>query len=255
MQLVNLLGRGPLPYLEMDHFQRLLHNEVAAGRTDDSLVVWQAQPVYTAGRNTEPEDIPDRSVPAVSVDRGGSVTYHGPGQLIIYPIVRVPGQVDIVAWIKATEYALIDATATLGIHTEIVMHRVGVWYRQPGQMDRKLCAIGMKFADHTSMHGMAYNVTTNLSAFGAVVPCGLPDAGVTSLEELGHTMSLNGAARLLVPHLVRAYLPFTGADQSVSEAASYSVADADALWTRLQADPEELKLPPRTGSLWVSRNK
>lgn len=207
--MLNLLPYGPLDYLDVDAIQRELHANVAHGCAPDTFILWEAQHIYTAGRRTADRDIPDTSVPVISMDRGGSVTYHGPGQLIVYPIVKVRSPQDVVAFVRSTERAIEAAMlSAFGIQTSQVRGRSGAWILDPEQIDRKLCAIGIKFASEVTMHGLALNVATDLSMFERVIPCGLSDAGVTSLQELGVTAELQDVAEALVPELARAYAPF-----------------------------------------------
>lgn len=198
MNILCLLDRGPLSYAEVDGVQREIHAAVAQGEEPDTLVVWQAKDVYTAGRRTRPEDVPDPSVPVVEVDRGGSVTYHGPGQVIVYPIVRVRLPKDVVAFVRAVETAVIEALSTFGIRGEQIAGRSGVWVG-----GEKICAVGLKFASDTTMHGLALNVATDVSKFFRVNPCGITDAGVTSMERQGVDASLEEAAAALTSALVK----------------------------------------------------
>lgn len=186
--------------MTMDVIQRELHERVARLEDPDSFLVWEAQHTYTAGRRTKDVDIPDHSVPVIPMDRGGSVTYHGPGQLVVYPVMKVRPPKDVVAFVRTTERALIDATREAwGIETIQVEGRSGVWVRREGIEDKKLCAIGIKFAQDATMHGIAYNVTTDLTRFGRIVPCGLFDAGVASLRSLGVEETLRSTAEKLLP--------------------------------------------------------
>ena len=196
MNILCLLDRGPLSYAEVDGVQREIHAAVARGEKPDTLVVWQAKDVYTAGRRTRPEDVPDPSVPVVEVDRGGSVTYHGPGQVIVYPIVRVRLPKDVVAFVRAVETAVIEALSAFGIRGEQIAGRSGVWVG-----GEKICAVGLKFASDTTMHGLALNVATDVSKFFRVNPCGITDAGVTSMERQGVGASLEEAAAALTSAL------------------------------------------------------
>ena len=196
MNILCLLDRGPLSYAEVDGVQREIHAAVARGEEPDTLIVWQAKDVYTAGRRTRPEDVPDPSVPVVKVDRGGSVTYHGPGQVIVYPIVRVRLPKDVVAFVRAVEAAVIEALSTFGVRGERIAGRSGVWVG-----GEKICAVGLKFASDTTMHGLALNVTTDVSKFFRVNPCGITDAGVTSMERQGVDPSLEEAAAALTSAL------------------------------------------------------
>lgn len=203
MKILCLLDRGPLSYAEVDGVQREIHAAVAQGEEPDTLVVWQAKDVYTAGRRTRPEDVPDPSVPVVEVDRGGSVTYHGPGQVIVYPIVRVRLPKDVVAFVRAVETAVIEALSSFGIRGEQIAGRSGVWVG-----GEKICAVGLKFASDTTMHGLALNVATDVSKFFRVNPCGITDAGVTSMERQGVDASLEEAAAALTSALVKRLASF-----------------------------------------------
>ncbi len=203
MNILCLLDRGPLSYAEVDGVQREIHAAVAQGEEPDTLVVWQAKDVYTAGRRTRPEDVPDPSVPVVEVDRGGSVTYHGPGQVIVYPIVRVRLPKDVVAFVRAVETAVIEALSAFGIRGEQIAGRSGVWVG-----GEKICAVGLKFASDTTMHGLALNVATDVSKFFRVNPCGITDAGVTSMERQGVDASLEEAAAALTSALVKRLASF-----------------------------------------------
>ncbi len=207
MQILNLLGK-PLDYLHVDALQRVLHAQVAQGIVPNTLIVWEAQDVYTAGRNTQAKDIPNSDLPVLAMDRGGSVTYHGAGQIIIYPIIRVVSPADVVSFVRATEIALIKALWNLDVDAIQIPGRSGIWIKKVGHIDRKLCAIGIKFAKDTSLHGMALNITTDMRKFANIVPCGLADAGVVSLQELGIKASLNEVAELLFPYLSAAYSQF-----------------------------------------------
>ncbi|WP_245575315.1 lipoyl(octanoyl) transferase LipB [Gulosibacter molinativorax] len=192
---------APIEYLEVDAIQRELHAAVAAGEAPDTVIYSEFAPVYTAGSSTSDEDIPNPDVPVVRIDRGGSVTYHGPGQLVAYPIIHVHGRQDVVAYVRGLEQAVIDLAAKLGILAGRVKGRTGVWITAAGQPDRKLCAIGVRFAKRTTMHGLALNVSTNLADFERIVPCGIQDAGVVSLAELGVSLSVAEIAGLLHPYL------------------------------------------------------
>lgn len=208
MHILNLLELGPIDYLRVDKLQRWLNSEVAAGNHPDTFIVWESLDVYTAGRRTKPEDIPNHDIPVIEMDRGGSVTYHGPGQLVVYPIIKVKPPQDVVRFVRVTEQALVQATAEIKLETSVIAGRSGVWVQRPGKIDEKLCAIGIKFARETTMHGMALNVSTDLAKFGEVVPCGITDAGVTSLEAQGMQYDLAATAELVTRHLAERYQEF-----------------------------------------------
>ena len=204
-----------MPYLDIDAIQRYIHRLVSTTSHPDTFIVWEASDTYTAGRRTKPADIPDPTVTVIRMDRGGSVTYHGPGQLVIYPIIKINPPADAVKFVRATESAMIRALRTIGVETSAIAGRSGVWVERRGDIDRKLCAIGIKFSRDTTMHGMAFNVFTDLAKFMRVIPCGLADAGVTSLAQIGEKenlpcarYTLPQAAALLLPALAEAYAQF-----------------------------------------------
>ncbi|VEI12955.1 lipoyl(octanoyl) transferase LipB [Trueperella bialowiezensis] len=243
MQVVNFLNYGPLDYMAMDSIQRIVHDDVAHLRMPDTLLVWEADHVYTAGRRTAAEDIPDSSIPVIRMDRGGSVTYHGPGQLVVYPVVKVRPPKDVVGFVRATERAIMAAMAGFSLHTEQVEGRSGVWVCGDGE-DRKLCAIGIKFAEDATMHGLALNVSTDIERFNRIVPCGITDAGVTSLDAEGIAVRLDDVVPAVVSELAAAYEPFLlRNDEAITH------ADAGDIITRVQ-QVEPVELPAVTGSRW-----
>jgi lipoyl(octanoyl) transferase len=182
---VQRLGR--IGYEEAWALQRQLHEQRVAGELPDTLLLLEHPSVYTAGRRTEPHERPLDGTPVIDVDRGGKITWHGPGQLVGYPIVTLPEPVDVVSYVRRLEAALIDVCAGLGLAAGRVEGRSGVWVRADGvRPERKVAAIGVRVARGVTMHGFALNCDPDLGAFGAIVPCGIADAGVTSLSaELG----------------------------------------------------------------------
>lgn len=200
VRVLNLLPNGRISYLEGDRIQRETFQQVKDREVDDTLIIVEFEPTYTAGRRTKPEDICNANLPVIEVDRGGSVTWHGPGQLVIYPIVRLGEPVDRIKYIRAVEAAVIEAIQeTWHLPVEIVEGRAGVWLRNP---DRKICAIGLKVAQNTTMHGLALNLYPDFqNAFTGIIPCGIDDAGVTSLKEEGIDTTLEEAATALVKKL------------------------------------------------------
>lgn len=250
MRIVNLLDRGPLPYMTVDHLQRYIHAEVAALRQPDTMIVWESQDVYTAGRRTQPEDIPSDNIPVITMDRGGSVTYHGPGQLVVYPIIRVTPPKDVVAFVRSTEACLIEALASAGLPTKQVAGRSGVWVDGslvPSGIESKLCAIGIKFALDTTMHGLALNVSTDIEKFTRIVPCGISDAGVVSLRQLGSNASLSDVAELICPALARAYAKFQLRPVFDADADLVTVDGRDLLDHAL----ETATTAPHTSTAWT----
>ena len=190
---------GLVPYEDAWARQRELHALRVAGEVPDTLLLLEHPSVYTAGKRTEPHERPLDGTPVVDVDRGGKITWHGPGQLVGYPIVALPDPVDVVAYVRRLEDALIEVCAGFGLDTARVEGRSGVWVTAdaPGtgfRPDRKVAAIGVRVARGVTMHGFALNCDPDLGAFGAIVPCGIPDAGVTSLSaELGRDITVADA--------------------------------------------------------------
>ena len=195
MQLRRL---GTVPYDQAWALQRAVHAEVVAGG-DDVVLLLEHPPVYTAGRRTQPHERPFDGTPVVDVDRGGKITWHGPGQVTGYPIVRLSDPVDVVAYVRRLEQVLIEVCADLGLPTGRVDGRSGVWTTD-GQ--RKVAAIGIRVAQGVTMHGFALNCDPDLTAYGQIVPCGIADATVTSLSaELGRDVTTDAALPVLERHL------------------------------------------------------
>ncbi|PPF59498.1 lipoate--protein ligase B [Rathayibacter sp. AY1D2] len=171
----------PLDYADGWELQRRLHAEVVAGSRPDTLVLCEHSSVYTAGKRTEAHERPVDGSPVVDVDRGGRITWHGPGQLVGYPIVRLGEPVDVVAYVRSLEGALIAALDDLGVQGRRVDGRSGVWIPRDGGAD-KIAAIGIRVASGVTMHGFALNVSNSLEPYARIVACGIADAGVTTLE-------------------------------------------------------------------------
>jgi lipoyl(octanoyl) transferase len=210
MEFVRLdLGRRHVPYEEAWEIQRTVHAEVASGARPDTVLLVEHANVYTAGRRTAAWDRPVDGTPVVDVDRGGRITWHGPGQLVAYPIVRLAEPVDVIAYVRALEQAVIEAAAAVGLATERWEGRSGVWLpRRDGERPRKLAAIGVRVARGVTMHGLALNCDCELAEFGRIVPCGLPDADATSLTaELGRTVTVAEMEPLLRSALAGALAP------------------------------------------------
>jgi lipoyl(octanoyl) transferase len=184
---LQVLRLGTVEYERAWARQRELHAEVVAGAAPDTLLLLEHPPVYTAGKRTEPHERPFDGTPVIDVDRGGKITWHGPGQLVGYPIVRLPDPADVVAHVRRLEAALIEVCAGVGLATERVEGRSGVWVRADSRgPDRKVAAIGVRVAKGVTMHGFALNCDPDMTAFSNMVPCGIADAGATSLSaELG----------------------------------------------------------------------
>ena len=183
--------------------QRELHAQRVDDEVGDATLFVEHPPVYTAGRRTNPLDRPTDGTPVVDVDRGGSVTFHGPGQLVGYPIVKLPEHVYVVDYVRRIEEALIRTVTDLGLVCGRVKGRSGVWLAADDhRQDRKVAAIGVRVAKKVTMHGFGLNCDVDLSWFDRFVPCGIEDAGVTSLSsELGRHVGVEETARVIEPHL------------------------------------------------------
>jgi len=198
-------GAGAVPYLAGWELQRRVHERRACDSIPDVCILLEHEAVYTAGRRTSPLDRPvgEAGAPVIDVDRGGQITWHGPGQLVGYPIVRLGEPVDVIAYVRAIEEALIRACAEAGVTTTRVDGRSGVWVTGPrpadlagggagpARPDRKVGAIGIRVSRGVTMHGFALNCDPDLGWFDRIVPCGIRDAGVTSLSaETGRQVSV-----------------------------------------------------------------
>lgn len=198
-------GEHAVPYEKAWELQRRLHERRVADEIPDVCLLLEHPPVYTAGKRTEPLDRPigDPGAPVIDVDRGGKITWHGPGQLVGYPIVKLKDPVDVVAYVRTIEEALMRACADLGLETKRVEGRSGVWV--PGVPDRKVGAIGIRVSRGVTMHGFEINCDCDLSWFDRIVPCGIRDAGVTSLSaELGRQVPVAEALALSEQRLAEA---------------------------------------------------
>ncbi len=199
-------GEDAVEYESAWDLQRRVHADVIAG-APDSVLLLEHPPVYTAGRRTETLERPLDGTPVIDVDRGGKITWHGPGQLVGYPILRLPDPIDVVAHVRRIESVIIAVCADFGLPTDRVEGRSGVWvqgdHRGP---DRKIAAIGIRVAEGVTMHGFALNCDCDLTWFDRIVPCGIRDASVTSLSrELGRDVSVAEVTEILLPRLSLLY--------------------------------------------------
>lgn len=215
------LGSRLVPFREGRELQRRIHADVADGRRASTLILLEHEAVYTVGRRAHSWERPDGAfvepghVPVLDVDRGGKTTWHGPGQLTVYPIVRLASPIDVIRYVRALEQAAIEVCAGHGLATIRVEGRSGVWVAaEPGsprparRLERKVCALGVRVARGATMHGIGLNVDPDLAAFdlGRIVPCGIDDAGVTSLaaetgERLRAADLADAVAAALAEHL------------------------------------------------------
>jgi lipoyl(octanoyl) transferase len=183
---------GTIDYVEAWELQRRLVDARADGAGPDTLLLLEHPSVYTAGKRTEPADRPQDGTPVIDVDRGGKITWHGPGQLVGYPIVKLSDPVDVVDYVRRIEQALIHVCDQLGVPTGRVEGRSGVWLAADAERpERKIAAIGIRVQRGVTMHGLEINCNADLGAFGKIIPCGIRDAGVTSLSaELGRDVTV-----------------------------------------------------------------
>jgi lipoyl(octanoyl) transferase len=172
-----------VPYLEGLALQRTIHKEVAAGIRPDTCILLEHEGVYTAGKRTEDSERPDDGTEVIDVDRGGKITWHGPGQLVGYPIMQLPNPIDVVGYVRWLEQILIDVCADFGLQTERVEGRSGVW-APVGDTHLKIAAIGIRVAEHTTMHGFALNCSNSLDPYETIIACGIKDAGTSTISAL-----------------------------------------------------------------------
>ncbi len=203
MSELHIVRAGTVAYEDAWARQREIHAEVVAGTRPPTALLLEHPPVYTAGKRTEAFERPDDGTPVVDVDRGGKITWHGPGQLVGYPIVRLTDPIDVVAYVRRLEGVLIDVCAEVGVAAQRIDGRSGAWIpadeRGP---DRKVAAIGIRVAQGVTLHGFALNCDPDLTWFDRIVPCGIRDAGVTSLShETGRDVPVAELLPIVEKHL------------------------------------------------------
>jgi len=201
--VIDFVRAGRVPYLEAWDQQRALHERRVADEIDDTVLLLEHDPVYTAGKRTEAWERPvdGDGTPVVDVDRGGRITWHGPGQLTGYPIVKLPDPVDVVAYVRRLEDALMAVAAAYDVPTVRVEGRSGVW---TADGRRKVAAIGIRVARGVTMHGFALNCDCEMTSFAGIVPCGITDAGVTTLSlEAGRPITVDDVVPVVERGLTR----------------------------------------------------
>ena len=197
-----LTRHGLIDYEQALHMQRTIHSQVAEGICPNTLLLLEHPSVYTAGRRTLASEKPADGSPVIEVDRGGKITWHGPGQLVGYPIVKLAQPHELVGFVREMERALINICEEFGIKATCVSGRSGVWILDE-QGDRKIAAIGIRVAKGVTMHGFALNVCPDLNAFAQIIPCGILDADVTSMQkELGRSITVDEVAPIVERHIV-----------------------------------------------------
>jgi lipoyl(octanoyl) transferase len=207
-------GTDAMDYLAAWELQRRVHAQVVAGDRPDTVLLLEHPPTYTAGKRTEPHERPLDSggAPVIEVDRGGKITYHGPGQVVAYPIVRLPGHVLVVDYVRRLEEAMIATCARFGVATARVPGRSGAWLRADElRPERKIGAIGLRVAQGVSMHGISLNCDVDLAWYDRFIPCGIADAGVTTLSlEVGRPIGVPDVLPVLQDRLAEllAWAPY-----------------------------------------------
>ena len=193
---------GVIDYLRAWELQKEIQEKVISNFEPNTLLLLQHPSVYTAGRRTEITDRPLDSTPVIDVDRGGKITWHGLGQIVGYPIIKLKNPTDVVGFVRELETALIEICDEFGIKAQRYCERSGVWLRDE-KGDRKIAAIGLRVAKGVTMHGFALNVNPDLSAYSKIIPCGIADAKVTSLSaELGRNVSIDEVIPVLKKHIL-----------------------------------------------------
>lgn len=200
---------GLVPYEQGWATQREVHAQVADGSREDTVLLLQHEAVYTAGKRTEAHERPFDGTPVIDVDRGGKITWHGPGQLVGYPILRLAEPLDVVDYVRKVEEVLISSCRDVGLSVERVEGRSGVWLpADDGKPARKLGQIGIRVSRGVTMHGFALNCDCDLSWSQLIVPCGIADAGVTSIsQELGRDVSVEEILPYVEKHLTEVLTP------------------------------------------------
>ncbi len=208
---IALSKAGLLEYGSALELQRSIHSDVADSLRNNTLILLEHPPVFTAGRRTLESEKPIDGSPVIDVDRGGKITFHGPRQLVGYPIVRLKNPNDVVGFVREIEMALINVCKEFGINAERYCERSGVWIRDKNG-DRKIAAIGIRVARGVTMHGFALNVDPDLSYFNRIVPCGIADAEVTSMaRELGRSIEIAEVEPILERHIFEALIKVSAA--------------------------------------------
>ena len=193
---------GVIDYLRAWELQKEIQEKVISNFEPNTLLLLQHPSVYTAGRRTEITDRPLDSTPVIDVDRGGKITWHGLGQIVGYPIIKLKNPTDVVGFVRELETALIEICDEFGIKAQRYCERSGVWLRDE-KGDRKIAAIGLRVAKGVTMHGFALNVNPDLSAYSKIIPCGIADAKVTSLSaELGRNVTIDEVIPVLKKHIL-----------------------------------------------------
>lgn len=192
---------GVVDYLSAWNLQKQIHQGVVDSQSENTLLLLEHPSVYTAGRRTQMQDRPLDDTPVIDVDRGGKITWHGLGQLVGYPIIKLKNSADVVGFVRELESVLIEVCGEFGIQAQRYCERSGVWIRD-NKGDRKIAAIGLRVAKGVSMHGFALNVNPDLSAYTKIVPCGIVGAKITSIAvELARDINIDDVTPVIKKHI------------------------------------------------------
>ena len=198
---IRVIHAGLVEYHSALATQRAIHSEISQSTAANTLMLLEHPSVYTAGRRTLDSEKPMDGTPVVDVDRGGKITWHGPGQLVGYPIIKLKNSTDVVGFVRELETVLISVCAEFGVKADRYCERSGVWVRDD-KSDRKIAAIGLRVAKGVTMHGFALNVNPDLAAYEKIIPCGITGAKVTSLTaELGRDITINEVLPVIKKHI------------------------------------------------------
>lgn len=188
---ISVIHSGLLEYQTSWNLQRNIHDSVANGASPNTLIFVEHPSVYTAGRRTDALERPKDGTPVIDVDRGGRITWHGPGQIVGYPIVRLEKRNEVVGFVRTIESALIKTLKEFNLDGVQIAGKTGVWIKDQ-RSERKIAAIGVRVAKGVTMHGFALNVSPDLKYFDRIIPCGMPEAETTSMErELGREITIS----------------------------------------------------------------
>ena len=200
---ISVLELGLMDYEECWQLQRNIHNEVASGQRDNTLILVEHPPVFTAGRRTQDFERPQDGTPVIDVDRGGRITWHGPGQIVGYPIVRLEKRNEVVGFVRTLENAMIETLKEFKVSGISIPDKTGVWIKDTSE--RKIAAIGIRVAKGITMHGFALNINPELTYFHQIIACGMPEAKTTSLaKELNREIQISEVTPALKSHMLAA---------------------------------------------------
>ncbi|MGI9198934.1 MAG: lipoyl(octanoyl) transferase LipB [Candidatus Nanopelagicaceae bacterium] len=200
---ISVIELGLMDYEECWQLQRNIHNEVASGLRENTLILVEHPPVFTAGRRTQEIERPQNGTPVIDVDRGGRITWHGPGQIVGYPIVRLEKRNEVVGFVRTLENAMIETLKEFGVTGISISEKTGVWIKDVNE--RKIAAIGVRVAQGVTMHGFALNIDPDLSYFDQIIACGMPEAKTTSLAmELNREVMISEVSPALKSHMLAA---------------------------------------------------